>query len=282
MNFHEPTSEVYVPDGSTAEAALARTTHMAIGAHPDDNEIMAVHGILECFGRDGRHFTGVSVTNGAGSARDGAYARYTDDEMQKVRRVEQKKAAVVGEYSAHVFLDYTSAEVKDSKNLTVVEDLKKVVMAARPQVLYTHNLADKHDTHIAVVLRTLAALREVPKEARPERLYGCEAWRSLDWLCDTDKTILDVQTRENLAMSLIGLYDSQICGAKRYDLATAGRRRANATYLASHAVDQSSAVTFAVDLTPLVEDEKLDPAEYILGFVDRFRNDVSSRLAKLA
>lgn len=281
MNFHKPASEVYVPDGSTAEAALARTTHMAIGAHPDDNEIMAVHGILECFGRDGRHFTGVSVTNGAGSARDGAYARYTDDEMQKVRRVEQKKAAVVGEYAAHVFLDYTSAEVKDSKNLPVVEDLKKIVIAARPQVLYTHNLADKHDTHIAVVLRTLAALREIPKEARPARLYGCEAWRSLDWLCDTDKTILDVQTRENLAMSLIGLYDSQICGAKRYDLATVGRRRANATYLASHAVDQSSAVTFAVDLTPLVEDEKLDPAQYILGFVDRFRNDVATRLAKL-
>ena len=104
-----------MPDGSAAEAALARTTHMAIGAHPDDNEIMAFHGILECFGRDDRHFTGVTVTNGAGSARDGIYARYTDDEMQKVRRVEQKKAAVVGEYAAQVFLDYTSGEVKDSQ-----------------------------------------------------------------------------------------------------------------------------------------------------------------------
>ena len=62
---------------------MARTTHMAIVAHPDDNEIMAFHGTLECFGRDDRRFTGVSVTNGAGSASDGIYARYTDDGRAK-------------------------------------------------------------------------------------------------------------------------------------------------------------------------------------------------------
>lgn len=229
MNFFKPHSEIYVPDGSAAETALKRTTHMVIGAHPDDNEIMAFHAVLECFGRDDRHLAGVTVTNGAGSARDGIYAQYTDEDMQKVRRVEQKKAAVVGEYAAHVFLDYTSGEVKDGKNLKVVEDLKMVVNAARPQVIYTHNLADKHDTHVSVALRTLAALRALPKEARPQHLYGCEVWRSLDWLCDEDKVVFDLQARENLAMALVGVYDSQICGGKRYDLATAGRRRANAT-----------------------------------------------------
>ena len=31
--------------------AVAKTTHMAIGAHQDDIEIMAYHGVLECFGR---------------------------------------------------------------------------------------------------------------------------------------------------------------------------------------------------------------------------------------
>jgi LmbE family N-acetylglucosaminyl deacetylase len=281
MNFHKSTSEIYVPDGSTAEAALTRTTHLAIGAHQDDLEFMALHGILECFGRDDRHFTGVTVTNGAGSARNGIYAHYTDEEMQKVRRLEQKKAAVVGEYSAHVFLDHSSAEVKDPMNLPVVQDLKAIVEAARPQVIYTHNLADKHDTHIAVVLRTLQALREIPREARPERVYGCEVWRDLDWLCDADKTVFDVQAHENLAMSLAGVFDSQISGGKRYDLATQGRRRANATYLASHAVDQTTAASFAVDLTPLVENENLDPAEFILEFIDRFRKDVAARLAKL-
>ena len=282
MNFHKPTSEIYVPDGAGVEAALARTTHMTIGAHPDDNEIMAFHGILECFGRSDRHFTGVTVTNGAGSARDGIYARYTDEEMQKVRRVEQKKAAVIGEYAAQVFLDYTSGEVKDGRNAAVVADLKKVVEAARPQVIYTHNLADKHDTHVSVVLRTIQALRELAPEARPRRLYGCEVWRNLDWLCDADKLIFDVSEREHLAMSLVGVFDSQICGAKRYDLATAGRRRANATYLDSHGVDKAAAAIYGIDLTPLLENVSLEPAQFIQGFIDRFKNDVSARLAKLA
>ena len=281
MNFYKSNSEIYVPDGSTAEAALMRSTHMAIGAHPDDNEIMAFHGVLACFGHDDRHFTGVTVTNGAGSARDGFYAGYSNEEMQKVRRVEQKKAAVVGEYSAQVFLYYSSEEVKDIGNRSAVEDVKKVVELARPQVIYTHNLADKHDTHVAVVLRTLRALRELPREMRPQRLYGCEAWRSLDWLCDRDKVVFDVQAHENLAMSLVGLFDSQIAGGKRYDLGTWGRRRANATYLESHAVDQTTFAIFGVDLTPLLEDERLDPAEYILGFIDRFQREVSLRLAKL-
>jgi LmbE family N-acetylglucosaminyl deacetylase len=263
------------------EAALARSTHMSIAAHQDDIEFMALHGILECFGRDDRHFTGVTVTNGAGSAREGIYARYTDEEMQKVRRVEQKKAAVVGEYSAHVFLDYSSAEAKDGGNRPMIDDLKKLLAEVRPLVIYTHNLADKHDTHVSVALRTITALRELPPETRPQHLYGCEVWRDLDWLNDSDKVVFDVQAHENLAMSLSGVFDSQICGGKRYDLATQGRRRANATYLASHAVDQTSAASFAVDLTPLVENEKLDPTEFILGFIDRFKSDVSIRLAKL-
>ena len=281
MNFHKSSSEIYVPDGSAAEAALARTTHLAIAAHQDDIEFMAFHGVLECFGRNDRHFTGATVTNGAGSARSGIYSNYTDEEMQKVRRVEQKKAAMVGEYSAHVFLDYTSAEVKDSKTLPVVEDLEKAIEATHPQVIYTHNLADKHDTHVSVVLRTLQALRELPREARPAHVYGCEVWRDLDWLSDEDKVVFDVQAHENLAMSLSGVFDSQICGGKRYDLATQGRRRANATYLASHAVDQTTAASFAVDLAPLVENEKLDPTEFILGFIDRFKSDVATRLTKL-
>jgi len=281
MNLHKSSSEIYVPDGSPLERGLARTTHLAIGAHQDDNEIMAFHGILECFGRDDRYFAGVTVTNGAGSARDGIYARFTDEDMQKVRRLEQKKAAVVGEYAAQVFLDYTSGEVKDRKNLPVVEDLKQIVDATRPQVIYTHNLADKHDTHVSVALRTIRALRELPKQARPQRLYGCEVWRNLDWLNDEDKVVFDVHERENLAMSLVGVFDSQICGGKRYDLATWGRRRANATYLASHSVDATTAVIYGVDLTPLVEDENLNPTEYILGFIDRYKQEVSARLAKL-
>jgi LmbE family N-acetylglucosaminyl deacetylase len=281
MNLYKPTSEIYVPDGSPVEGALARTTHMAIGAHQDDTEIMAYHGILECFGRNDRHFANLTVTNGAGSAREGIYAHFTDGDMQKVRRAEQKKAAFVGEYTAQVFLDYTSGEVKDSKNAQVIADLKQVVDVARPQVIYTHNLADKHDTHVSVALRVIRAIGELPRGARPQRLYGCEVWRSLDWLKDEDKVVFDVQARENLALSLVGVFDSQICGGKRYDLATWGRRRANATYFASHSVDESTAIIYGVDLTPLIENPALDPTDYILGYIENFKKEVSTRLGKL-
>jgi len=282
MELHNPASEIHVPDGSPVDVALSRTTHLSVGAHQDDLEIMAFHGILECFGKSDRYFTGVTVTNGAGSPRADLYAHYTDEQMQTVRRLEQKKAAFVGEYAAHIFLDYTSGAVKDGANTHVVEDLKKVLAATRPQVIYTHNLADKHDTHVAVALRVIRALRELPADLRPQHLYGCEVWRNLDWLNDKDKVVFDVSAHENLATSLVGIFDSQICGGKRYDLATMGRRRANASYLESHATDVATSVIFGIDLTPLIKDPSLDLKEYIGGFINRFAEEVSSRIAKLS
>jgi hypothetical protein len=69
-----------------------------------------------------------------------------------------------------------------------------------------------------------------------------------------------------------------VSGGKRYDLATAGRRLAHATYYASHGTDEESALSFAMDLTPLVRDRKLDVGAYVLAFIDRFRADVEKRL----
>lgn len=281
MKLSRADAEIWVPDGEPAEAALARTTHMGISAHPDDTEIMAMDGILAGFGNDERWFTAVIVTNGAGSPRDGIYAAFTDEQMQIVRRREQKKAAMVGEYSAAVFLNHSSADVKDARNAGPVEDLKAILSAARPEIVYTHNLADKHDTHVAVALRAIAALRALPHEARPRKLYGCEVWRDLDWLVDQDKIAFRLDAHDNISMALVSLFDSQIAGGKRYDLATMGRRRAHATYLESHAVDVAQSVSFAMDLTPLIQDDALDPHEYVQGFIRRFAEDVSARVRKL-
>lgn len=282
MQLHIPTSELYVPDSSPVDDAIPRTTHMAVCAHQDDIEIAAYHGILECFQREDRAFMGVIVTNGAGSPRDDLYADYTDEDMRKVRRVEQKKAAVVGEYCAQAFLDYTSSQVKDASNTDVIDDIKRLIDAARPEIVYTHNLADKHDTHVAVALRTIRAVRELPAAARPKKLLGCEVWRDLDWLTDDDKTVLDVGAHENLAAALLGVFDSQICGGKRYDLATMGRRQAHATYYASHGTDVTTSLNFAMNLTPLVADDSLDPGEYTGEFINRFAEEVLNRIKKLA
>ena len=278
MRFHHSSADLFVPDGVEPEAALSRTTHLCIAAHQDDIEIMAYHGIAECFGLKEKWFTGVVVTNGAGSPRSGIYGGYTDQEMQKVRLVEQRKAAYVGEYACQIQLAFSSSEVKDPNATTVVADLEQIVLATRPEVVYLHNLADKHDTHVAVAMRSITALRAVRDRAMPQRVYGCEVWRDLDWLADEDKQVLPVSARSNIAASLVGVFDSQVTGGKRYDLATAGRRLAHATYYASHGTDEESALNFAMDLTPLMEDPSLPVVDYILGFVDRLRADVERRM----
>ncbi len=276
MRFHHSTADFFVPDGLEPSAALARTTHLCISAHQDDIEIMAYHGIAECFGRKDKWFTGVVVTNGAGSPRSGIYGDYTDEEMQKVRLIEQRKAAYVGDYACQIQLGFTSAQVKSASETAVVEDLKQILEAAQPEYVYLHNLADKHDTHIGVVLRSLAALRAVSH--KPAKVYGCEVWRDLDWLSDSEKQVLASSARPNIAAALVGVFDSQVSGGKRYDLATAGRRLAHATYFASHGTDQETAINFAMDLTPLVNDPTLPIADYVLGAVDRFRSDVQKRV----
>ncbi len=281
MRLNLETAEVFVPDGLRAEEALARTTHMAIGAHQDDIEVIALDGILRCFQRDDRWFCGVVLTNGSGSPRDDLYRDYTDEAMRAVRRAEQRKASVVGEYAAQVQLDYPSSAVKDGSNKAPVEDLRVVLRAAKPEVVYTHNLFDKHDTHVGVALKVIEAIRSLPAGDRPQRLYGCEVWRDLDWTVDADKVTFDTSAHQNLQAALLGVFDSQICGGKRYDLAAMGRRRANATFFASHSVDVATGMIFAMDLTPLIADPDRDIQAYMHGYNERFVQEVTARLARL-
>jgi len=269
-----------VPDGKAAAEALKRITHLSIGAHQDDLEFMAFQGILECYASDEKWFGGVTCTNGSGSARTGDYEKFTDAQMMAVRRREQNAAAVVGRYGAMIQLDYPSSAVKSAGGTALKKDVKKIVAATRPQIVYTHNPADKHDTHIGVVITALQAMRELPRNWRPERVIGCEVWRNLDWLPDTEKVLMDVSGRDHLAAALNGVFDSQIAGGKRYDLATLGRRAANATFFESHATDTATQLIFGMDLTPLVKDEAKDIVEFVCGFIDRLKRDVATKLNK--
>lgn len=281
MKFKLDSAEIFIPDGLPPGEALSRTTHLGIGAHQDDLEIMALSGILDCFQREDNWFSGIVVTNGSGSPREDLYKDYTDDEMRQVRFKEQKKAAVVGEYSAQILLDYPSSAVKGADKNAVIDDLTHVLKAAKPEVVYTHNLADKHDTHVGVTLRVIEAIRNLDHEERPGKVYGCEVWRDLDWIVDQDKVTFDVSAHENLQAALLGVFDSQISGGKRYDLATMGRRRANATYFESHGADIVTGMIYAMDLTPLVEDPFLNIQEFLEGFIKRTSKDIQDRITRL-
>jgi LmbE family N-acetylglucosaminyl deacetylase len=278
MKLNNQGATIFIPDKTEPEVALARVTHLGVGAHQDDLEIMAYHGIAECFRNPAGWFAGITCTNGGGSPRAGAYAAYTDEQMCLVRQHEQNKAAMVGEYSAMVQLDYPSAEVKRPPRANLESDLERLLRVMRPDVIYTHNPADRHDTHIGVMLSLLRAIRRLPAEHRPNTVYGCEVWLDLDWLPDPDKIALDVSAHEGLAAALVGVFDSQVAGGKRYDLATLGRRRANATYYQSHEIDMADQLWFAMDLSPLVRDDTLDVISYVGNLLDRFGHDVRQRL----
>ena len=280
MKLHHPTAQIFVPDGQPVTEACQRITHLGIGAHQDDLEFMAFHGILECFARSDKWFGGVTCTNGAGSSRIGVYEKYTDAEMMAVRRTEQNHAAVIGQYGVMFQLDFSSSAVKSATDPSLKNDLKQILAATRPEVVYTHNLADKHDTHLGVVIAALQAMRELPPEQRPKRVIGCEVWRNLDWLADADKVLMDVSGRNHLAAALNGVFDSQIAGGKRYDLATLGRRAANATFFESHASDHSDQVIFGLDMTPLVADETKDIAAFVAAHIAAFAADVKTKLSR--
>ena len=280
MKFQNPSADVFIPDGKPAADALARVTHLGIGAHQDDLEFMAFHGILTCFGQEDKWFGGVTCTSGAGSSRTGRYAALNNTEMATIRRQEQNKAAVLGRFGTMIQLDYDSGAVKRPSSLDLKNDLKAILSATQPEVVYTHNPADKHDTHIGIVLAALQAMRELPREQRPKQVIGCEVWRDLDWLLDSEKVVMDVSGHDDLADELNGVFTSQIDGGKRYDLATLGRRAANATFFNSHATDHSTQVIFGIDLTPIVADESKDILDFVCAHIERFHADVRQKLAE--
>lgn len=279
MKFSHPLSDVFVPDSRVeADEALERVTHLCVAAHQDDIEIMAYAGICDCLEKPGKSFGGVVVTDGAGSPRSGPFANFSDAQMREVRRDEQRKAARIGGYGIQIQLSHPSSDAKQPGHKGVAGDLARIFGGCRPEVVYLHNPADKHDTHIAVLLRCLEAIRALAPAQRPGRILGCEVWRDLDWLPDNRKVTLDAGRRPELALKLIEVFQSQIAGGKRYDIAVLGRRHANAVYSESHAVDQLVGVTWAMDLTRLVEQPGLAPGDFVAPLIEELREDVARRL----
>ena len=280
MKLSQESARIFVPDQTPLAVALPRTTHLGIGAHADDLEIMAAHGILECLDREDRWFSGVIVGDGAGGPRAAAHLALSDAQMRELRAGEQRAAAELGQYSALALCGYASARIRAAEP-ALQNDLRALLLASSPEVVYTHNLADAHDTHVAVALRLLEACRSLPEDRRPKRVLGCEVWRDLDWLADADKIALRVDGHEALKQRLIGAHASQLAAGKRYDLAALGRQRAHATFSDSRAADPADALSFAMDLTPLLSENAASPETLVSELIARFQRDVLARLARV-
>ncbi|MDR1305150.1 MAG: PIG-L family deacetylase, partial [Verrucomicrobiales bacterium] len=231
-----------------------------------------------CYQKNARWFGAIVVTDGAGSPRAGAFANYSNTQMKLVRKIEQRKAAALGKYSFVCQLGYPSADIRNAGHAPSVSDLAAILGACQPRVVYVHNLADKHETHIALALKSIAALRRLPANRRPKKVYGCEIWRDLDWLADDQKIELRVDQNEVLARCLLDVFQSQVAGGKRYDLAAIGRRIAHATFSEPRQTDQAAALTWAMDLSPLMVNDALTPQALVKQYLDNFNTSVLAKL----
>lgn len=273
MNFKSPHANVFIPDASSDATALNRCTHLAIGAHPDDVELIGMHGIQTCYRSTQHFFVGVVVTDGAGSPRSGKYATVTNEEMVQIRIQEQIEAAKIGEYSAQIQLGYPSNTVKTTPQ-DPIDDIKQILMATQPHTLYLHNPLDRHVSHRAVLKTCISALRQLPAAQRPTYCYGVEVWRSLDFLPDHLRVSLPTDKQMDLSQRLIHAFHSQVEGGKRYDLAFAGRGLANATFAEAHAVDEVKSLSCAIDLNPLINDSDLTQEEFAKWLLQQLINEL--------
>lgn len=280
MKNLNPTADIFIPDNRAEDEALAAITHLGVGAHADDLELLAGHAILECFRKPDRSFAGVICSDGVDGQRSGPLANRNAEEIKAIRRQEQQQAAKAGAYGIMIQLGHPSRDILDGKNPALEQDLLSVLEACRPQTVYSHDPADRHDTHVAVIAALVRALRWMNPAERPKKLYGCEVWRGLDWLEDKEKTRFDLAGADPLLPSLLREFRSQIDGGKRYDAALLGRLRANATFHDPHDADRSRFVLLAMDLTPLIQNNTMDLADFVAGRIERFQAEVMARIRK--
>lgn len=272
--------EVFIPSAINESEALQRTSHLAIVAHQDDQEIMAFHGIKECIDSEDLWFSGIVMTNGSGSPRTGEYANFTDEEMVEERYKEQREAANLGKYSAQVFLGFPSSDIK-AQSTVVYEKLKSYILKTKPKIIYTHNIFDKHITHIACTNYVLKILREISEEYRAEKIYACEVWRALDWLPDEHKTVLNNNDESGLDKKLCDSFKSQVVGGKDYSTASIARRLSNATFLDSHSVDELKKASYHLDLTSFVYSSQ-SLINYSNQILEDYKNELMGNLEAFA
>ena len=272
--------KIFIPDEVETDIALERATHLCFAAHQDDTEFMAYHAIKTCYDKDDEWFTSVIVTDGAGSPRIGKYAAFTDEDMKNIRVQEQNEAALIGHYGAQIQLGYSSRSVKANEK-GIVDEIKEIITQCTPQIIYTHNLADKHSTHVATALRVIEAIRALPEDRKPEQLIGLEVWRSLDWVADKQKQVFDASANPALAQELMSVFDSQIAGGKRYDEAVMGRRKANATFLADHEVDRLGYAVYGIGMSALMH-TTITYEQFISHLIDTFKHEVITTIKSLS
>ena len=263
FNFNNGKTDLIIPTPSEmldVDQFLRRTTHLGIGTHPDDNEIMAYNGIGICYDKEDRWFTGVVITKGEGGTKEGPYKDLTNEELARIRHDELLKAAKIGNFLALVGLNYTSQELKKDRRSDVRADLIHILDTTRPEVVYINNLFDAHDTHLSAALRSIEALRDISPVFIPQLVYGCEITESLDWC--PEKIQLDVSMYPEVAHQILYIFQSQSENNRNYPHATISRWESQATFDRANKYGPKR-ISYAMDLTTLIKDKGIDLEGFI-------------------
>ena len=247
---------------TTDLSELRSTSHVIVGAHPDDVELIGLAAISD----ESASITAVVCTDGRGGPRAPGFEDLSEPQFAALRRAEQLEAAALGGYEQLVLLEFPSVVLRENRD-AVSARLHDIFSKVKPATVLTHNPADLHRTHV----RTCQAVVEALQIAGhvPAEFLGVEVWRDLDWLAPDHRVVLDVSGAEQLSMSLLSAFKSQLAG-KRYDLAAAGRRRAHATFANPYANDELSSAMLAIDLLPTLRDGQT-LKELVSHHLDEFR-----------
>lgn len=260
--------EKFVP----SSAGRDEIRFLAVSAHKDDMEMFAFDGIVRSARGEGG-FVGVVLTDGGQCPRAPQFVGVSDEDMAELRTAEQKRAAEIGSYSALYLFEETSAAVKRREG-ALVDGVERILLSCpRLDVLYTHNPFDRHPTHVGAFCVAMDAVRRLPDEKKPRKIYGCEVWRDLDWLPDSVKVEFDVSGEEDFAAALMSSFVTQNA-VKRYDIAALARRKAHATFGRSHEGDTSTGLIYALDVTSLAYGTDADTEAFVKDVLARFDGDL--------
>ncbi len=267
--------KIYIPDKQPLGAVYKRNKHLAIVAHADDIEILALKPIAQKPGG----FFGIVVGDNKGAPIKPDYKNLSPDKIQGIREKEQELAARAGRYSGVAFLRISSRDIKNfQKKREVVDKIFNLIKQMSIETIYTHSLFDNHPTHVAVTQAVISSIKKLPLNKRPKAIYGMEVWGSLEWLPEKYKAAFDVSSSVDLIKKLLAVYKSQYYKGHRYDEAVLGRLRANAIFNKSHKFSGKKALIYGLDLSPLFKKRGLTGEKYLQSIIKDFFNGKKNNL----
>lgn len=259
--------EEYIP--KTAKGA--QITHICVAAHKDDGEMLALHGIKNCYEDGG--FGLIVLTDGGNCPKAGKYSDLSYEDMVEIRTEEQKRAATFGKYEKVYFFDLPSQTLEERKDEIAKEITNIIDSNPNIEYVYSHSIFDRHKTHINACKLTIEGVRQSKNKKNIKNFFGVELWRDLDWIEEKDLSFLDVSGSCAFAMQLLSYFESQN-QSKMYNRGFCGRLASNATFSNSHSNSECTEVMRAVDMTKLLMGNKNDEIAFIKEKIRDFQNIV--------